>query len=112
RAMSPRRRLAEHAGCTGRTEGLRIDRVARDIAGLLELTRAAFDQCAVTPSAADLVRASEAIVKSKPPAHATNEMAEEVLQLAVRLWQSEPAGCQRGTSDQATLDLIMKKVTS
>ncbi len=79
---------------------------------ILQLTRDTLGECTAPASDADLLKASDSLVAGKMPAHATNEMAEQVLQLAVKLWQSEPGACQRRIADQTTLGLIMKKLTS
>lgn len=79
---------------------------------ILDLTRQTFDQCGTPAPDAGLLKASEEVLKGKSPAHPTNEMAEQVLQLAVRFWQSAPATCRSRISEQAALGLIMKKITS
>lgn len=79
---------------------------------ILQMTREALTQCSAPAGDADLIKASDAVVAGKPPAHATNEMAEQVLQMAVKLWQSESGTCRSQPTGQTALGLIMKKLTS
>ncbi len=79
---------------------------------ILEMALTARGRCTAPEADPDLVKASEAIVAGKLPAHATNEMAEQVLDLAVKLWEAQPQRCQNGVSGVSVLGLIMKKLTS
>jgi tetratricopeptide (TPR) repeat protein len=82
---------------------------------ILQMAREALGQCAAThPAAADanLLKMADAVTGGKMPSHVTNELAEEVLALAEKLWHAGGAACGERPLDQNALDLIMKKLNS
>ena len=88
---------------------------------VLDMTSEVLNQCVAkstsTGSTAssdenrELLKTADAMIVGKTPAHVTNEVAEGVLSLAEKLWHAETTACERGSSDQNALDLIMKKLT-
>ena len=86
---------------------------------VLDMTREVLDQCVAKSSNGstassdengELLKTADATIAAKTPAHVTNEAAEGVLSLAERLWHADTTLCERGSSDQNALDLIMKKL--
>lgn len=87
---------------------------------ILEIASEALDQCISKDAAAgatagsdenrELLKTANATIAAKTPAHVTNEAAEGVLSLAEKLWRAESTTCERNSSDQNALELIMKKL--
>ncbi|MDQ2900180.1 MAG: tetratricopeptide repeat protein [Acidobacteriota bacterium] len=68
---------------------------------ILELTIASVEGCAA------VAMPDVAMDVSKAPEHVTNEMAEEKLAIAEKLWRERPAGC---AAAQESLRLILEKL--
>jgi predicted Zn-dependent protease len=61
--------------------------------------------------AAQLLSAGHGALTSKPPSHATNELAEEVLGIAEKTWQARVAACGAAVSSkEEPLRLIIEKL--
>jgi predicted Zn-dependent protease len=61
--------------------------------------------------AAQLLSAAHGALTSKPPANATNELAEEVLGIAEKIWRARVAACGPAASSEAEpLRLIIEKL--
>jgi tetratricopeptide (TPR) repeat protein len=83
---------------------------------VLDMTRQALTECVakvpVSSGNQQLLKAADAEVNGKSPAHVTNEAAEGVLSLAQQLWRAETA-CDDGHAPEGNpLALIMKKLAS
>lgn len=83
---------------------------------ILEFTRASLERCsasrpAVAHETAQLLTAAQAAFPKKPPAQATNELAEEKLALAEEIWQARIKACGAGASrEEEALRLLMEKL--
>lgn len=85
---------------------------------ILELARASMEQCMArtpgTPSgdAAQLLTEADAAAAKKTTARVTNELAEEVLGVAQKLWRARAKACGAGGADEEPLRLIMEKLAA
>jgi predicted Zn-dependent protease len=84
---------------------------------ILQMATADLQQCITnhpqlaTDEASGLVSTAEQQLAAKPPKQPTNEMAEDALSLAERIWHTRTSLCGTGTaSDEEPLRLIMDKV--
>ncbi len=82
---------------------------------ILDLARAAAEQCVKGQLGASidtekLLVAADDKISMKPPVHATNEMAEEVLGLAQKLWQARLKSCGPVSANEEALRLLMTKL--
>lgn len=60
----------------------------------------------------ELLQQAEAIMKRPTPAHATNELSEQALSLAQKIWQARSNACGPATApDEEALRLIMAKLS-
>jgi tetratricopeptide (TPR) repeat protein len=84
---------------------------------ILGLTRTSLERCVgnhpgASPNEADeLLKASQEQLSRKAPAHVSNELAEETLELAERIWQARTKTCGTSTpGDEEPLRLIMERL--
>ncbi len=84
---------------------------------ILDLARSDLERCAagnpalVSDETSKLLTSGDDALASKPPAEATNEIAENVLNLAEQTWQARTKICGPATSaDEDALRLIMEKL--
>jgi tetratricopeptide (TPR) repeat protein len=84
---------------------------------ILELSRASLERCVashpyVSSNQADeLLKAAQDALSRKAPAHVTNELAEETLGLAEKMWQARIKMCGASTSaEEEPLRLIMERL--
>ena len=84
---------------------------------ILDLTRASLRQCvashpgASSKEAEELLQAAEDALSRKAPEHGTNELAEEALGLAERMWEARVRVCGGSRSaEEEPLRLIMERL--
>jgi tetratricopeptide (TPR) repeat protein len=84
---------------------------------ILELSRASLEKCVATHSnvssneADELLKAAQEALSRNAPSHVTNELAEETLGLAEKMWQARIKMCGASTSaEQEPLRLIMDRL--
>jgi tetratricopeptide (TPR) repeat protein len=82
---------------------------------ILELSRASLEKCVTTHpnvssnGADELLKAAQDALSRKAPAHVRNELTEEMLGLAEKVWQDRITMCGASTSaDEEPLRLIME----
>lgn len=84
---------------------------------VLELAYADLEHCianhpaVATDETAQLLKDAEDAVPGQAPAHATNELAEGILELSEKVWQARIKSCGTGTApDEEPTRLIMEKL--
>jgi Flp pilus assembly protein TadD len=84
---------------------------------ILDLSRASLEACLKnrpagrSSEAGELLGAAQEALSSKPPAQVTNELAEQTLGLAERLWQARMKACGATISaEEEPLGLIMARL--
>ncbi len=84
---------------------------------ILDLSRTSLDECLTSHPGAgssdseELLGAAQQSLSSKPPAHVTNELSEQTLGLAERIWQARMKACGESTAtDEEPLRLIMARL--
>lgn len=79
---------------------------------VLRLTRDALAACAHSSDAADLIGSADKVLAQKNARNVNNELAEERLSMAERLWAARIQACGPSTSaEEEPLRLIMGKLT-
>lgn len=83
---------------------------------ILALARADIAQCitqhpsANTAQNTQLLAAADAAIAKEAPAHAVNEIAESVLNLAAEIWQARLKTCRAVSNNEESLELLMQKL--
>jgi tetratricopeptide (TPR) repeat protein len=82
---------------------------------ILQMVRESLERCETAKRAGgtpDLVKAADATIGSREPAHVTNEAAEEVLATAEKLWHAQADCPEAKTPDMNPLALLMRKLAT
>ncbi len=84
---------------------------------ILDLSRASLNECLPSHPAdgssesEQLLGAAQEALSSKPPEHVTNELSEQTLGLAEKIWQARMKACGESTSkEEEPLRLIMARL--
>jgi hypothetical protein len=78
----------------------------------LQMARDALERCAQSPEAKEMIADTDKVQAEKTRGPMNNELAEDRLAMAERLWQTRISSCGQSTSaDEESLRLVMAKLT-
>jgi Flp pilus assembly protein TadD len=79
---------------------------------ILEMARASLAQCPAGGDGARLLAEADAVTTQKAPVRITNELAEDALAVAEKLWRARLKTCGPATPPEEPLRLIMEKLAA